>query len=588
MSAEPNQTLPEVEIRRQRWPSPVWLIPLAALLIGVWLLLQHWYTKGEKIAVSFTSAEGIQPGTTEVRYKAVTVGKVSSVTLDDELNPVVTLVLNKEISDVLDCSAQFWVVRPRIRGAEISGLGTIFSGTYVEMKPHNEAGGAPSRDSLLCYQALDEPPPRKPNRPGRNFVLEADSMGSVDIGTPIFYKQLKVGEVTNFSLAETTGTVELDIFVEDPYFLFVNKGTRFWNASGVEFKMNSAGAEFRMESLTSLLIGGIAFETQRVDSSMVSAEGERFVLFESYKESREKRYKDRLYYTLYFDGSVRGLALEAPVEFQGIKIGQVENISMNVNTETLDVRTPVLVSIEPQRLSEEILFKDAPGIMAKLVGKGLRAQLQSGNLLTGQMYVALTLEEDAEVAEIEQQQFYAVFPTSTTPVQELSRMGLDIASDLKRTLAKIREFVESDQITTTVGNVNKVLLSADKAVEDARSLMQNLDENAVPGLTKNVDQISADLSKNVNTIGRDFTNITRSVDTVSKDVTRVSNDLNKTMVRLQGTLTHLDRMLARNSPTQHQLNEMLEEVTAASRSLKRLTDSLERQPDSLLRGKKEF
>ena len=124
-----DSALPEVQIRRQRWPSPVWLIPLAALFIGMWLLLQHWYSKGEKIAVSFTSAEGIQPGTTEVRYKAVTVGKVSSVTLDEELNPVVTLVLNKEISNVLDCSAQFWVVRPRIRGAEISGLGTIFSGT---------------------------------------------------------------------------------------------------------------------------------------------------------------------------------------------------------------------------------------------------------------------------------------------------------------------------------------------------------------------------------------------------------------------------------------------------------------------------
>lgn len=583
-----DSALPEVQIQRQRWPSPVWLIPLAALLIGVWLLVQHWYSKGEKIAVSFASAEGIQPGTTEVRYKAVTVGKVSKVTLDEELNPVVTLVLNKEISNVLDCSAQFWVVRPRIRGAEISGLGTIFSGTYVEMLPFNQEGGTPSRDSLLCYQALDEPPPLKPNRPGRNFVLEADSMGSVDIGTPIFYKQLKVGEVTNFSLAETTGTVELDIFVEDPYFLFVNKGTRFWNASGAEFKMDSSGAEFRMESLTSLLIGGIAFETQRVDSSMVSAEGERFTLFESYQESREKRFKDRLYYTLYFDGSVRGLALEAPVEFQGIKIGQVENISMNVDTETLDVRTPVLVSIEPQRLSEDILFTDAPDIMAKLVEKGLRAQLQSGNLLTGQMYVALTLEDDAEVAAIEQQQFYAVFPTSTTPVQELSQMGMDIAADLKKTLAKIREFVESDQISTTVDNVNKVLTSADKAVTDARSLIQNLDKRAVPGVLKNVDSISKDFSRITQSVDSVGKGVDQGIGSVTSDVNRVSNELNKTMVRLQGTLTHLDRMLARNSPTQHQLHEMLEEVTAASRSLKRLTDSLERQPDSLLRGKKEF
>ena len=217
--------LPAVQIRRQRWPSPVWLLPLAAALISLWLLLQNWLEQGEIITVHFPSAEGIDPGNTQVRYKAVNVGKVKSVKFDANMNPLVTLALNRDISDVLDCSAQFWVVRPRIRGAEISGITTLFSGTYIGMLPQRAEGELAENESTICYQALEEPPATKPNRPGREFKLMTDSMGSLDIGTPIFYKQLQVGEIINYRLSTENGQVELDIFIDEPYYRIINKNT---------------------------------------------------------------------------------------------------------------------------------------------------------------------------------------------------------------------------------------------------------------------------------------------------------------------------------------------------------------------------
>ncbi|MEZ5447593.1 MAG: MlaD family protein [Thiolinea sp.] len=477
--------LPTVAVRRQRWPSPVWLIPLAAALIGGWLLFQYWQQRGDTITVKFPNAEGIVPGSTEVRYKAVTVGKVKQVTLDEDLNPLVTLTLSKSISDVLACSAQFWMVRPRVRGTEISGLTTLFSGTYIGMLPSRSAEQDNQSDSLFCFEVLDEAPISKPERPGREFKLITDAMGSLDIGTPLFYKQLQVGEIIDYKLSEKTGKIEIGVFIEQPYYRFVNANTRFWNVSGVEFKMDSAGAEFRMESLTSLIVGGIAFDALQgefAENLPVSAAGAVFTLFPTYDSSQEKQYTDRLYYTLYFNGSLRGLAEDAPVEFQGIRVGKVEKIKMHLDPKTLDVRIPVLISIEPQRFSEDLRLEDAPLFMRDMVGRGMRAKLQNGNLLTGQMYVSLTIDENAPADTITEGQFYAVFPTSPTPVEELSKMAMGVAEDIKVTLGSISRFMESDQIDKTVDNLNKLLRETETTVMAARDLLQTVEKRRCQAL----------------------------------------------------------------------------------------------------------
>ena len=322
-----DDNLPDVDVREQRWPSPVWLIPLAALLIGFWLLFQTWYQMGPTVTVQFSSAEGIEAGKTEVRYKAVTVGKVRKLRLDNELKYIEAVIeLNKEIGRHLGSDASFWVVRPRVNRSGVSGLSTLFSGSYIGMDPGTNT------DDQSFYTGEERPPVIAPAEDGKRFFLVSDSLGSMDIGAPVFYKQLQVGEVIDYELQRDQDQVRLEVFIRSPYFEYVHANTRFWNASGVEFNMNSAGAEFRMESLASVLIGGVAFDTPKtVAAGDMSKEGETFTLHRNFGGAQEKQYTEKLYYVMYFDGSVRGMKVGSAVEFQGIPIGKVEKIDMKMD-----------------------------------------------------------------------------------------------------------------------------------------------------------------------------------------------------------------------------------------------------------------
>ncbi|MFN3785922.1 MAG: intermembrane transport protein PqiB, partial [Thiothrix sp.] len=375
MTDELIEDLPEVKVREQRLPSPVWLIPLAALVIGLWLLLQAWYERGPTVVVQFASAEGIEPNKTEVRYKAVTVGKVKRLRLDEQLQHIEAVIeLNKEIGRHLGDDASFWVVRPRINRSGVSGLTTLFSGTYIGMDP-----GTNTND-LGFYKGEERPPVITPSENGRQFFLLSDSLGSMDIGAPVFYKQLQVGEVIDYELQEKENRVRLEIFIREPYYQYVHQNSRFWNASGVEFNMNTAGAEFRMESLVSVLLGGIAFDNPPApESGAISQPGDSFILHRNYAEAQAKHFQGKLYYVMYFDSTVRGMKVGSSVEYQGIPIGTVEKIGLELTPDD-NVRVPVLVSIQPQHFRENITLAEAKMLLNKLVAKGLRARLENISL----------------------------------------------------------------------------------------------------------------------------------------------------------------------------------------------------------------
>ncbi len=521
-----GDNLPEVTVREQRGLSVAWLIPLAAVMIGIWLLFQNWYQQGPTITVQFSSAEGIEPGKTEVRYKEVTVGKVKKLKLDDELKFIEAVIeLNKEIGRHLGNDARFWVVRPRVNRSGVSGLSTLFSGSYIGMDPGT-----------------------------KRFFLVSDSLGSVDMGAPVFYKQLPVGEVINYELLDDNDQVRLEVFIRAPHFQHVHSNTRFWNASGVEFNMNSAGAEFRMESLVSVLIGGIAFETPKaLAAGEVSKENDVFTLHRNFAGAQEKSYKEKLYYVMYFNGSVRGMEVGSAVEFKGIPIGKVEKIDITLDKDTLGVRVPVLVSIQPQYFNETLTAAEGEVALNKLVAKGMRAKLETVSFLTGQKVITLSMEKDPPAATIKVTQFYSEFPTTGSAFEDLPLMATEVMVGLDETLAGINKLVNSGKLDKTVDNLNDVLAEATQAVKAAKDMLKTVDAKTLPSVKDDVHKITADLSQ--------------------------------TLQKLQGSMGSIDRLTAPNSPTQFQLQEMLEEVTAASRSVRSLTETLQRQPTSLLRGK---
>ena len=277
------------------------------------------------------------------------------------------------------------------------------------------------------------------------------------------------------------------------------------------------------------------------------------------------------------------------------------------------MRIPVLISVEPQRFSESTSLEKAPVMMEQFVAKGMRAKLRSANFLTGQVFVDLDFDQPDTAVKIAHGQFYDVFPTASEPgFNELLATANQVASDVQRTLESVRKLVESDEVNQVVKNTNALLTEtqttmqeAQQALADARRVMQTINAQTLPSLTGDVHQASASFTQSLNSLTGNFNRITGNIDQLSnttersmqtltnswaptgRDISASTVELNKTMQRLQGSLTHLDRLMAKNSPTQYQISEMLDELTAMSRSVRTLAESLQRQPESLLRGRQE-
>ncbi|MGR8950460.1 MAG: PqiB family protein, partial [Gammaproteobacteria bacterium] len=308
-------------VSRRRGISAVWIIPLVATAIGIWLLIYTLNQKGPTVEIQFESADGLEAGKTKIKLRNVVVGSVAKIALgDDPSYVVVTAEIQKDAERFIKADTAFWVVRPRIQGANVSGLGTLVSGAYISILP-----GASER-SATQFVALDSPPLIEDEALGKHLILEAERRGSLTPGSPVYLRDLEVGEVTSITLVENNRYMEIGIFIRDPYDETVLSTTRFWNASGVDFSIGAEGVDVQIASLETLLSGGIAFETLD-ENGRVPPENARFRLYASRKQIDEFSFKEKIRYVLYFGDSVRGLSVDAPVEFRGIKIGRVTRIN---------------------------------------------------------------------------------------------------------------------------------------------------------------------------------------------------------------------------------------------------------------------
>jgi paraquat-inducible protein B len=390
--APERDELPEVKIEKRRRISLVWLIPLVAGAIALWLGYTTLQEKGPTITVVFDNAEGLEAGKTRIKYLNVDVGMVERVSLNDDLSHiVVTASLDRSMAEHLTAGARFWIVRPRVGFGGVSGLGTLLSGAYVEFDP---GAGAPKTD----FVGLAEPPPITSRVPGTRFVLRTNKLGSIGRGAPVYYRDLAVGRVLGYELAKDERELIVNVFVDAPNDRLVRSSSRFWNASGLDVSLGADGVEIAMESIESLLAGGIAFDTPDIGQPGEPAAAEaEFPLFASLRDVTEAGYTQRIPYLVHFDGSVRGLRAGAPVEFRGIRIGSVTDVRLELDARSDSVRIPVTIEIEPQRIAVVQGTADAQPyeVMAALVERGLRAQLKSGNLLTGELLVDLDFHPTA-------------------------------------------------------------------------------------------------------------------------------------------------------------------------------------------------
>jgi paraquat-inducible protein B len=464
----------EAVVEERRRPSIVWLIPLVALVVGAFVAWRTFSERGPEIQIQFASAEGLEAGKTKVKFKDVEVGVVEEIRLQPDFSAVVCSVrMERDATAYLTDATRFWVVRPRVAGGQVSGLGTLFSGAYIGVDPVRE--GKPARS----FVGLEVPPIVTTGEPGKHFVLVSHSAGLVDVGTPVFFRRVRVGEVVASELDPTGDSVTIKAFVRAPHDARVTQGTRFWNASGVHVGVGAEGVEVDVESVVSLLIGGIAFETPVEEVGEPAPEGAVFELYPNRDATQREVYTERSHYLLYFDQSVRGLKPGAPVEFRGIQIGEVRDVKLEMDPETRQFRIPVLVAIEPQRIGNlgDADRKSRREALQELVQRGLRAQLQSGNLLTGQLLVQLDMHEDAARAEIVWSKPYPTFPTIPTPLEEITSSVTRIAKRLEKVpleqiAASVDEALQAARLTLV--QAEETLASANALVGSDSPMMTEL------------------------------------------------------------------------------------------------------------------
>src|SRR5262244_117532 len=539
--------LPEaVAVPRRRFaPQLIWVVPIVAVLVGGWLAVKAVLERGPVITISFKTAEGLEAGKTKIKYKDVEIGLVKTVSLSpDRKGVVATAELSKEAESFLVEDTRFFVVRPRVTAGGVSGLGTLLAGPYIGV----DIGK--SKQTRRNFVGLEVAPMVASDEPGRQFILRAGELGSIDAGTPIFFRKVSVGQVVSESLDKGGTGVTFTIFVNAPYDQFITPSTRFWNASGIDVSLGAAGLEIRTESLVSILVGGIAFEgTPDAGPESPAAANTEFTLFPNRLEAFKIPDVVVDTYLLVFDGSVRGLSPGAPLDFRGVTVGEVVKIGVAVDPKTLTFTMPVLVKVFPERLAgrqfmgTKATVSESPAVrlsrVKQLIDKGLRAQLRSGNLLTGQLYVALDFFPDAPKVKGDL--------TAKKPPEIPTIPGT--FEELQNNLANVVKKLDKLQIDEIGADTRKLIASLDETLKRVDTLLQGADT-----LVKRVD---SDLMP----------------------------DLRRALDNAGATLNSANAVLGSESPLQSDLRQTLTEVNRTLAAIRALADSLERHPESLIRGK---
>lgn len=550
--------IPRPLVKRSGSFSLIWLVPMIAALIGIGLAVKAIVGKGPTITIDFASAEGLEAGKTRIKYKDVEVGRVETIQLEDKLSHVkVTASMVPEIKAYLTGNTRFWIVRARVGAGEVSGLSTLFSGAYIAMDP-----GTGEQESRH-FTGLETPPVVTMDTPGSYFKLRADQLGSLDIGAPVYFRQIKVGQVVQYEMQADGQAVDIKVFIRSPHDERVNQNTRFWNASGMDVAVDSSGMRIHTESILTLLEGGIAFATPAniEPGGPVDAQRHVFTLYPGFDQINEPAYARKFLFLAYFDGTVRGLSQGAPVEFRGIKVGEVIDLKLQFNSVDATFRVPVLCAIEPDRIEVKGANGDHDAgksaeldMMARLVRKGLRAQLRTGVLLTGQLFVNLDIYPEAPPVEMAYAGEYPVLPTVPEPVQE-------ITAGLTRLLERL-EKLPIEQIGKDLG----------ATVHHTRQLMGSRDlAQAVVKLNQSLDQLER-FAQGLNT-------------QLAPQVADVLEQSRKAVASGQRALSAAEKVLNADAPVSYELSQTLKELAKAARAVSALADLLDRNPQALIYGK---
>lgn len=550
--------LAQASVHRSRRISPIWILPLIALAIGVWLAWDTLAKQGPTITISFDSGEGLQAGQSQLKYKEIVFGTVKDLRLTpDHSRVIVTVATTRQAVPLLVDATQFWVVRPRISVGSVSGLSTLLSGAYIGMLPPPTFGKAQRH-----FIGREEPPILQTNIPGRTFLLKARRLGSISSGSPIYFRDLVAGEVLGWDFADMAESVTIRAFVRAPFDKYVKDETRFWNASGLSVQFAGAGVQVQVESLEALLLGGIAFDTPTTDAKApVSAADHVFPLFADRAAANAASYRRQIPVVSYFPGSVRGLGPGSEVTMHGLQVGKVTDVRLVYDRAKDAIVAPVHYEIDPERIlgiGAKAVFKTPEDAAAAMLKRGLRATLQSASLITGQQEVALVFDAKAAAASVTMEGSTFVLPSvagggfaslTTAATELLNQVNTipfaEIGNEVQSILSGLNDATTSPEMRQTLKDLSATVTSAE-------SLMRGLNTGAAPAV---------------------------------RQLPRVTAQLENTLGDANRLLRSLDRGYGDNTSFNRELERLLRQTNDAMNSLRELADLLTRHPEALIKGR---
>ena len=539
MNDLPHATL---ESRKRLRISVVWIIPILAAVIALGIAIQRITSEGPTITIMFRAADGIEAGKTVLKYKDVSIGTVSDVQLSDDYSEVkVTAKMAKYAAGLLRDDTTFWVVAPHVSLSGVTGLNTLLSGNYIALQP----GKADKKRRE--FTGFDVPPAIT-DQAGRAFVLKAATLGSIGIGAPIYYRSLNVGQVVEYALASDGKSIDIKVFVQAPYDKYVTTETRFWNASGIDVSAGADGLRVRTESLAAVLEGGVAFDTPPFAlTSQPAAANAAFTLYgDQLTAMRQPDVQERRY-VIYFNESIRGLSAGAPVTLLGLTVGQVTDVGLTFDPKTLLFRPRALITFSPDRLLQHMVPKDRAAAR-ELIGldaqararllrrmveeQGLRAQLQTGSLISGELYIALDYHPQAPKPHLD-------WNADPLEMPEASGGLASIESKLDSILTKVDHMP-----LEAMGNQTRDLLATlNKTLKEAETMIARVNTEVLPATAKTLD------------------------------------DLHQVIANGDAAL------FGKDSEGPQDLRDTLQEMAGAARAVRVFVDYLQRHPEALIRGK---
>ncbi len=511
------------ERHRQSRLSPIWIVPLVAVIIGLWLVYDNYARRGPEITLEMPNAEGIEAGKTLIKTRNVQGGRVTGVRLSDDLtHTVVTARMADDTDRLLNEGTSFWVVKPRIGREGISGLGTVLSGAYIQLQPGN------SNQPQYHFEVLEQPPVAPPNAEGIRINLVSEVGSSLNVGDPVTYQGFTVGRVENTEFDPEEREMRHRLFIEAPYDVLVTESTRFWTAAAISLNLDSEGFRVSLESLETLAGGGGTFGIPSdVPMGPEASPDATYRLYPDEESALQGTFNRYLEYVLLIDDTVRGLSRGSPVEYRGVRVGTVVSVPWHFSAPQPDSRQrfaiPVLIRIEPQRLGSndgapETIDLDAwRERISRMFDYGLRASLKTGNLLTGAMFVDLNFQQDAGEYQRETFDGQTVFPTTSGGFAQIEQQVSNLLEKLnqleiepiltgldqnlqtsQQVLSEVRDTAESLQALLNDPTTGDLLKNINASLRELRQTLQGLspESDAYRELTatlESLDQLLRDL-----------------------------------------------------------------------------------------------